>query len=103
MRYHLAEFFLIPDAGYDRHRRIERSQRPLAQKPSNVGTVHVRGDALYGLFTVPMEAVPALLSVLSGNQFKYMLIRGAKLFRRRADIWGYSLETWVDPDDMAGP
>jgi hypothetical protein len=32
-----------------------------------------------------------------------MLIRGAKLFRRSAEVWGYSLETWVDPGELPMP
>jgi hypothetical protein len=99
-RYASAEFVLIPNRDYDRDRRIERDQRVGATRPSRVGTVEARDRALHGLLSLPLEAVPALVTVLAANQFKYMLIRGAKLFRRSAEVWGYSLETWVDADEL---
>lgn len=94
LKYSSGEFTLIPNCNYDRDQRIG------APRPRHVGTIYAYGGTLRGLFDVPNEAVPSLVSVLAANQFRYMLIRGSSLFRRKANVWGYSLETWVAEGDL---
>jgi hypothetical protein len=94
VKYPVGEYTLIPKRDCDEDERVGKP------RPKNVGFVDAYDGGLHGIFVLPNEALPAVISALVANQFRYLTIRGSRLFRRKADVWGYSLETWLDEGDL---
>jgi hypothetical protein len=65
-----------------------------------VGSLDAYGDRLAGLMSIPADALPPILQMMMGDRFKFIVMRGDRLKRRRALFRSFRLETSMDEDDM---
>lgn len=57
--------------------------------------------ALQGGLSVPRDALDAILTVLTAQRFRLLVMHGTRLRYRQALIRSYRLETRFDPEDLA--
>ena len=89
-----ADVFLMPAP-------IADAEAWTGEKPESVGGVEtLRGGRFEALLTMPLDALPSVLSMLIAGKFKFIDMHGERLFRRRARIHGYRLEMDIEPEDM---
>ncbi|KAA0698103.1 hypothetical protein DTW90_14505 [Neorhizobium sp. P12A] len=65
-----------------------------------VGTISLYRSHMDGLFSLPSDILPNLLTMLTADKIRFAVLHGAKLHRGRADITGFRLEKSVNDDDL---
>lgn len=58
-----------------------------------------RGD-LQGLFPMPSDALPPVLTMLTAGRLRYVVMSGAKMRYGHARIQSFRLEMDLDEDDL---
>lgn len=83
----------LPNDAYNSD-QWHRHQRP------HIGTLSLFRGQMDGLFSLASDVLPLLLTMLTGDRIKYVIINGAKLHYGRTDVEGYRFEMSVDDDDL---
>ncbi|WP_168880239.1 hypothetical protein [Rhizobium sp. P28RR-XV] len=65
-----------------------------------VGTLNLYRGHMDGLFSLPSDALPHLLTMLTADKIKFAVLHGAKLRYGHADMAGFRLEMNIDDDDL---
>ncbi|MDA9445634.1 MULTISPECIES: hypothetical protein [unclassified Bradyrhizobium] len=79
----------------DLERETWRALRPLL-----VGSLDKHGDEITGLFSLPEDALPPILQMMTADRFKFFVANGTPFSHRRATLTGFRLEMKLDPDDL---
>lgn len=66
----------------------------------HIGTLSVYRGRMEGLFYLASDVLPMLLTMLTGDRIKFVVINGKKLHYGRTDIDGYRFECALDEDDL---
>jgi hypothetical protein len=69
-------------------------------RPLGVGSLDAYGAPITGLLPLPMDALPAILQMMIGGLFKFVVMHGTNFVHRRATLHGFRLEMKIDADDL---
>ncbi|MGO4565894.1 hypothetical protein AB4Z52_12665 [Rhizobium sp. 2YAF20] len=83
----------LPDNAYNRD-QWHRHHRP------HIGTLNLHRGQLDGLFSLPGDVLPSLLTMLTGDRIRFAVLRGAKLRYGHAEVHDFRLEMDLDEDDL---
>ncbi len=81
----------IPDRDLDQEQR--RTHRP-----PHIGFINLR-KAAHGILSLPSDALPALLPMLIGDKFGYLVLHGTGLRYRQASVHSFRFEMQINEDD----
>jgi hypothetical protein len=87
------ELTLLPKADDNEDRRADH-------KPLSVGSLEVYGDRIVGLISIPMDALPPILSMMVGDRFKFVAMGGTKFWHRKSRVHSLRLEMNIEEEDM---
>lgn len=76
----------------------ETPRRPLI----HAGSLSLHRGQLDGLFSIPADVLPAVLQMLIGNRFQYVIIYGDPMRYRHASALRYRFEMRLDDHDLPG-
>jgi hypothetical protein len=54
-----------------------------ALRPTGVGSLDGYGDPITGLMSLPQDALPPILQMLTGERFKFVVMHGTRFSHRR--------------------
>lgn len=83
----------LPDDRYNRD-QWHRHRAP------HVGTLHLRRGHLEGMFSLPADALPAILTMMAAGRIRFAVLHSAKLRYGQAEVQGFRLEMNIDEDDL---
>lgn len=87
------ELIFIPDARYNQDYWHQH-------KLAHIGTLNLYRGTLSGLFSLPMDVLPSLLTMLAAEKLRFVTISSAKLRYGKAVAQNYSFDMNIDEDDM---
>jgi len=79
---------------------LEEGQRD-QYRPNAVGQLSIRDDQIGGLFSMPMSALPPVITALSSGHLKYAAFWGPRMRYRRSGILSYRLMPEFDAEEFA--
>jgi hypothetical protein len=69
-------------------------------KTGHVGTLSLHRGRLTGLFSLPSNVLPSLLTMLAADRFKFVTIAATKLRYGNAVAQDFRLDMNIDDDDL---
>lgn len=91
-----AELIFLPNIENNEANRMQH-------EPKSIGSLNLYNGILHGLLSMPADALPPVLTVLSAQRFRFVLLQGERLRWRKALIRSYSIDTHLDEDDYPAP
>jgi hypothetical protein len=69
-------------------------------KPVSVGSLEIYGDRIVVLISIPMDALPPILSMMIGDRFKFVAMGGTKFWHRKSRLHSLRLEMNMEEEDI---
>ena len=86
------ELIFLPDERLNReHRQNDR--------PTLIGHLSFHGQP-NALMSIPADALPSLLSILTAEKFRFVVLHGSVLRYRQTDLQSFRFEMQIDDEDL---
>lgn len=87
------ELVFLPD------RRLNEGERE-RDRPIGLGSLKLHRGHLQGIFPMPSDVMPLLLTMLTAEKLRYVVMNGAKMRYGHARIQSFRMEMSIDEDDF---
>lgn len=80
--------------------KIENNEASrMHHEPRAVGSLNLHGGVIHGVLSMPADALPPMLTVLTAHRFRFVVLHGEPLRWSKALIRSYSVDTPLDEED----
>ncbi|MEN5247277.1 hypothetical protein [Brucella pseudintermedia] len=87
------ELVFLPD------RRLNEGERE-RDRPIGIGSLNLHRGHLQGIFPMPSDVLPLLLTMLTADKLRYVVMSGEKMRYGNARIQNFRMEMSIDEDDL---
>jgi len=68
--------------------------------PIGIGSLNLHRRHLQGIFPMPADALPMLLTMLTADKLRYVVMSGEQMRYGHARIQSFRMEMSIDEDDL---
>jgi hypothetical protein len=87
------ELHFLPD------KRLNEGERERHQ-PVSIGHLNLRSGQMYGVMSMPADALPLLLTMATAEKLRYVVMHGEKFRYGNANLKSFRVEMNIDEDDL---
>lgn len=87
------ELHFLPD------KRLNEGARERNQ-PLSIGHLRFRSGHMYGVVSMPADALPLLLTLATAEKLRYVVMQGDRLRYGNASVKSFRVEMSIDEDDL---
>ncbi len=93
LRCETVELHFLPD------KRLNEGEQE-RNRPLSVGHLNLRSGRMYGVMSMPTDALPPLLTIATAGRLRYVVMQGERLRYGNAGVKSFRVEMNIDEDDL---